>query len=189
MAETRFSGPVRANTKETDGELFIPASDFQFDVGTWTLTRSAVGNYFMRKTAAANTSNPSISVQARVLKKIGADPGSSAHDIRGVQVTAIDVLYAIATDVLTAHTAAFRRSTYANNAAVVTAAVGGALAGALATATQANPYLTALTPATPFVLGNNVTDVADWFELTVTATATCVYDLYGVFVRFSYNLL
>ena len=94
-----------------------------------------------------------------------------AHDIRGYQVTAIDVVYAIGTLALNAHSAAQNKITYANNAANVVASEGGSISGTLATATQANPYVTTLTFATPFIVGANTTDVA------------------SVFVRYNYNIL
>jgi len=195
---------VRATDKETDGQIFIPGSDFQFDVGTWTLTRGAAGNYFMRKTAAANTSNPSINITRSLLKKIGADPqlsvsGSFPHRttdsagatrIRGAEIKKIQFIYAIATDVLTTHTYDLHQTTYANNVAPsVVSTIGGTLTGTLATATQAQPYVTSITIGTPYIVGANTDLVADWFEVSAVATATCVYDVYGVFVDFNYVLL
>lgn len=187
-----LSDEIRSGTKETDGQIFIPAWDFQFDVGAWTLTRDAAGNYKMRKTAAANTPSPSINLSSYLTKKIGADsqPIDARRDIRGFQVKKLHVVYAIGTVALTAHTYDLVRATYANNLAVVLdATIGGTLSGALATATQANPYVTPITVGTPFIVGNNVDLVTDWFELFVNAAATTVYDLYGVFVDYNYNLL
>ena len=102
----------------------------------------------------------------------------------GVQTCALPISAA-----LNAHTYDLVKATYANNVAVATdATIGGTLSGALATATQANPYLTTVTLGTPYVLGENLTRVAAMLELTVNAAATSVYDLYGVFVRYNYNL-
>jgi hypothetical protein len=187
---TYFTNQIRSGTKETDGEVFIEGFNFAFDVGTWTFTRSALGNYFMRKTAAANVSHPAVDLGGFLSKKIGPDPQSidAPHDIRGFQVTQISVVYGIGTAALNAHSGALQRATYANNAAVVLTSPS-ALTGALATATQANPYVTAQTVNTPFVVGNNVALVNDWYELTVDAAATSVYDLYGIFVAFNYNIL
>lgn len=193
MGVTAFSGPVRSLLKETDGGSFIEARRFSLDVGTWTATRGAAGNYFMRKTAAAETSNPSVNLSTLLFSKIGSDPQSGphpTHDIRGVQITAIDVIYAIGTAALTTHSYDIHDTVYANNAApAVTSTIGGTLSGTLATATQAQPYLSTITPGTPFILGANTTRRTTFLELTVVAAATSVYDLYGIFVRFNYNLL
>lgn len=187
---TFYTDQVRSGTKETDGEVFIQAFDFGFDVGTWTFTRGALGNYFMRKTAAANVSHPAINLGEYLSKKIGADPQviDAPHDIRGYQIKTLSVVYAIGTAALNTHTGALQRAVYANNAAVALSSPS-ALTGALATATQANPYVTPLTASTLFVVGNNVTLVNDWFELTVDAAATTVYDLYGIYVGYNYNIL
>lgn len=191
---TTYSDQVRALTKESDGQIFIPGHAFMFNVGTWTLTRGAAGNYFMRKTAAADTSNPAVNLTRELLKRIGADPSIAAlapvHDIRGFQIKKLQAVYAIATAALVAHTYDLLRTTYVNNVApAVDATIGGVLTGALAIAAQAQPYVTPITVGTPFVLGNNTDLVTDWFELTVNAAATSVYDLYGLFVDFNLNLL
>lgn len=191
MAVTAMQGPIRSLTKESDGAIFIEARSFGFDVGTWTFTRGAAGNYFMRKTAAANTPKAVAFLSDLLLKKIGSDPQTGpnpTHDIRGVQITAIDLIYAIATTALNSHAFDLHQTTYANNAApVVSSTVGGTLSGTLATATQAQPYVSTITVGTPFVV--NTTLVELWLEIAIDAAAGTVYDLYGAQVRFNYNLL
>lgn len=186
---------VRALTKETDGSTFIQGNDFQFDAGTWTSTRSAQGNWFLRKTAAANAPNLSLLLNAYFLNKFGNDPlratgGEKLHDIRGVQIVAFDVVYAIGTSPLNSHAAALNHTLYANNVAPAVA-TAVTLTGTLATATQAQPYVTTLTTpvAAQPVVGLNVADEALWFELQVNAAVGTVYDLYGVYVKFNYNYL
>jgi len=189
---TTYTDQVRSLTQETDGQIFIPGSAFQFNVGTWTLTRGAAGNYFMRKTAADETANPSINLTDILLKKFGTDPNSpdNTHDIRGVELKKIQVLYAIGAAALDAHTYDLHQTTYANEIAPsVLSTIGGTLTGTLLTTTNVQPRVTAITVGTPYVLGNNTDLVADWFELTVDTALTSVYDLYGVFLDFDYNLL
>lgn len=184
---------VRALTKEQDGGVFIPAQDFSFDVGTWTFTRVAQGNYVMRKTAAANTPKAVINLLPYVMNKFGNDPlrvtgGEKLHDIRGAQLVAIDLIYGIGTSNLNSHAAVLNHAAYANNVAVAVASAI-AVTGTLATATQANPYVTALTIASLPVMGLNLADEALWFEVQIDAAAGSVYDLYGAYVKFNYNYL
>src|SRR5437660_5589094 len=111
--QTIHSGPVRSRTKETDGYIWIPGAEFAFDANTWTFTRSAAGNYFMRKTAGANTTNCIVNIEEYTINKIGADPmpaevyqgavggvsqiphGDAIHDIRGAQLVSMEFVYAI----------------------------------------------------------------------------------------------
>lgn len=177
--------------KEVDGEIFIPGMFFTPVTGTWTLTRSALGNYFMRKTAADNTAQLMIPLDSCVLfKKIGTDPvlpRQAARASRGIEITAIDLVYMIATAALDAHTYDLAKTTYANNAApVIDSTIGGTLSGTLAVATQAQPYVTTITIGTPFTIGHNTTLATTWFELEVNAAATSVYDFYGMFLRFNH---
>lgn len=203
MAGTAVVGPLRSKTKETDGEVFIHAREFSYITGTWTFTRSAIGNYFFRHTAASESAFAVLPLST-LMKKIGTDPilteiygaavvgapASEAHDIRGLQLTAIDLVYAIGTDLIAAHTAALRRTAFANNVALAIT-VPSTLTGVLQTATQASPYLTTLTVDTPFIVNSNTVRTADYLEIAMDATghATAVYDLYGAFFRLNYNLL
>ena len=196
-------GPISSRTKETDGSFLIPGYSFVFPSGTWTATRVAQGDIRMRKTAAAATANAVVNLNDQLMKKVGLDPtwdtlfgtaptvvpADIAHDIRGFQVVSIDVVYAIGTTPLTTHTGTLTRTTYANTVAPVVAAVGGALAGALATAINAQPFVTTLTPAAPFILGNNLVEVMELFELSIQDPGTTIYDLIGIEVKGNYNIL
>src|SRR6266566_2147260 len=148
---TAFQGPVRSLGQETDGSLFGSGWSFAFDVGTWTFTRGAVGNYFMRKTAAANTPKAIIPLDELWMRKVGTDPELAAltgqvaatkkrppHLIRGFQVTTMSLIYAIGTANLNSHAAVLKTTLYANNAAPVV--TDQPVTGALATTTQAQPY-------------------------------------------------
>jgi hypothetical protein len=205
-ARTIHGGPIASRTKETDGAFFIPGFDFMFPTGTWTVTRVAQGDIRMRKTAGAATTTPNINLTAygSGVLKYGADPNWSAefntapttvpgdltHDIRGFQVVSIDVVTAIATANLTSSAGTLSRTTYTKGAAPVVAALGGALAGSLTTTFNAtNLNVDTLTPATPFILGNNLLEVAEWFEISVVDAGSSVYDLIGLWVKGNYNIL
>lgn len=196
MSRSIFSGPLGVLTKETDGALFIPADQIRYSVGTWTWTRIAAGDYVQRKTAGDNTSVLYVDLTTAVMRKYGTDPITSeglkpgqSHDIRGFQLTAIDFIYRVETAALDAHTAALTRNTLANNVAPAVT-TPSTLTGSLATATQAtHPYITTLTCATPYVLGNNSAYVQDFLEWTINAAATSAVDVYGVVLKFNYNLL
>lgn len=200
MSRSVLSGPLAVLTKETDGGLWVPGQDFNFSTGTWTFTRIAIGDYALRKTAAANAPFAVVNL-TKLLQKYGSDPlaatgavpadkpgQSTQRDIRGVQLASFDVVYGIATANLNSHAAVLRRTTYANNVANAVT-TPSAVTGTLATATQANPYVSTITVSSPFVIGGNAADVSDWLELQIDAAAGTVYDLYGVYLKFNYNFL
>ena len=192
MAESVVSGPLRVQTKETDGGLFVPAKLGSFYTGTWTDTRIAAGDYVMRKTALAQAGQAVFHVGSYLLHKVGADPmsGGLTHDIRGIELSSIDLIYGIGTAALVTHTYDILQTTYANNVAnAVVATVGGTLSGALATATQANPYVTRITLGTLYVLGANTALRNVTLEISWDAAATSVLDYYGCYLNFNYNLL
>ncbi len=183
--------------KETDGTIWIPAKYASFYTGTWTDTRVAAGDYCMRKTAAANAGQTVFYIGSGLLGKIGADPntgpgvpgGGKASDIRGFQVTSIDVVYQITTtNPLNSHTYDIHENTYANNVAnAVVSTAGGTLTGTLATAVQTNPYVTRITCGTPFIIGGNTALRSVALEISWDAQATMVLSYYGVFLNVNYN--
>lgn len=112
------------------------------------------------------------------------------HYFRGIQISGFDLIYTISTAALTSASVATYRTLWANNAAPVTTATpGGVITGTHAVATQANPYLSLFTFATPYVLGNNVADNDDWLEITISFAATSGYEFYGANVYYNYVLL
>lgn len=142
--------------------------------GTWTMTRLGQGNYAIVHTAANDTS------------VIGWDitPIIRTEASKGFRLDSFDLAYSIGTDALDTHSVTISRVTYADNAAVSVSAVG--LTGSLATATQANPYLTNIAVTTPAFL--NANDSKYVLELTVDAKATTAYSLYGLVLRFSQTI-
>ena len=162
---------------DNGSKLFIPVSEIQTVGGTWTPTSIANNNIVLRKTAAADTSY----LVASLRKYFKTTAG------RGAKVTSIDAIYSIGTLALTSHTPTISAVTYANNAAVAVAAHGGSITGSLATATQANPYVSTLTLGTPAF---DVTALADVrLQIAVVAQATSAYDFYGLVITLNQTSL
>lgn len=168
---------VACTVDHTDGSIFIPVSNVLAVGGTWTATRIADNDVVLRKTAAADTTYLVASLRPYFRTTTG----------KGVKVKSIAAAYSIGTANLTSQTATISAVTYANNTAVAVAAHGGTVTGSLATATQAQPYLSTLTLGTQsFVVTANV-DVR--IQIAIVAAATSAYDFYGFFVNYNYNNL
>lgn len=163
---------LQTTTDVTDYQQIVGINEILIaSVGTWTRTRIAEGNYVLRHTAAADTS------------VIGVDitPAIRAAAGRGFKLASFDVAYSIGTLALNAHSVVLDKISYANNTAVLVTSVP--LTVTLATATQAQPYLTNAVVATPaFDVTANSKYVA---ELTVNAAATSAYDYYGLNLHFT----
>lgn len=170
------TGSVTSSTEQTDySEWWGLTCVINFSAGTWTTTRNAEADYVKRKTAAADTTI------------IGMDitPIIRSTASKGLKLTSFDVVYKIGTLALNAHTATLDKVNYANNAATTVTSVP--LTGSLATATQANPYVTNIAVTTPAY--DTTADSKYVLELTVNAQATSAFDFYGVMFKFSQNLL
>lgn len=145
-----------------------------FGTGTWTTTRIAQGNYVKRHTAADETSIIGIDIT----------PMIRALASKGFRLDSFDYIYSIGTLAMDAHTVTLDRIAYANNVAVSVTSV--AITGTLATATQANPYVTNVTINTPAF---DITDDSKYIiEVTADNAATSAYDFYGVMLRFSQTI-
>ncbi len=153
------------NIDDTDRSVFVPISNVQTIGGTWTPTRIADNNIVLRKTAAADTTYLVATLRPRTVK-----------------IKSIDFIYSIGTLALTSQTPTISTVTYANNAAVAVAAHGGSISGSLATATQANPYVSTLTLGTPAFTTTTLVDVR--IQVAIVAAATSTYDFYGLIVNF-----
>lgn len=139
--------------------------------GTWTITRVAQGNYVYRHTAADDTSIIGIDVS----------PMIRAAASKGFRLDSFDVMYSITTLALDAHSITLDRIEYADNVAVSVNSI--AITGTLATATQANPYLTNVAVDSPAF--DVTADSKYILELTVDAGATSDYDFIGIMLRFT----
>lgn len=193
MARTTTSGPLAVLTQETDGQIWLPATQADFFVGTWVKTRTAAGDVNMLHTDADDTSIVHFDLSAGILAKVGTDPTTSigrSHDIRGIELNSIDVVWKCTTEALDAFTYDLQTATYADaTAPSVVTTPGGTLSGTLTLTAAATPRLETITLGTPYVLGANTTRLKTTLELTINAAATSVVTLYGVFLNVHYNLM
>jgi hypothetical protein len=163
----------------TDYQQMVPVQNMMLAAagGVFTQTRNAQGDWAQVHTPAADTSV----VAWEITEQLRAAAG------RGFELTSFDVIYSIATLALVSNAATLNTVVYANNVAV--AVTANATTGALATATQAQPYVTNLTVNVPAF--NNPTagqSIKQVIEITVNAAATSVYSIYGVNLRFTKSI-
>lgn len=149
-------------------------SVLSFGTGTWTTTRIAQGNYVKRHTAADETSIIGIDIT----------PIIRAAASKGFRLDSFDYMYSIGTANMDAHTLTLDRIAYANNVAVSVTSIAGTYT--LATATQANPYLTNCTITTPAF--DVTADSKYVIEVTANNAATTTFDFYGIMLRFSQTI-
>lgn len=142
-----------------------------FGTGTWTTTRIAQGNYVKRHTPGDETSIIGIDITPMIRTAAS----------KGFRLDSFDVIYSIGTAAMDAHTVTLDRIAYANNVAVSITSI--AITATLATATQANPYVTAATVNTPAF--DNTADSKYIIEVTANNGATTEYDFYGIMLKFS----
>lgn len=142
--------------------------------GSWLTVREGQGDYVSRKSPADDTSTLGIDLTPAITTAID----------KGLKLTSIDVIYKIGVEALDAHTVVLDRVEYANNVAVSVNAIG--LTGSLATAVQANPYVTNIAVTNPIF--NNVAASKYIVELTVDAAATTAYDFNGLVMHFDKNI-
>jgi len=145
-----------------------------FGTGTWTVTRIAQGNYVSRHTAADETSIIAIDIT----------PIIRAAANKGFRLDSFDYIYSIATLAMDAHSLTLDRIAYANNVAVSVTSIP--VTATLATATQANPYVTNCTVTTPAF--DVTADSKYVIEVTADNAATTAFDFYGIMLRFSQTI-
>lgn len=145
-----------------------------FGTGTWTTTRIAQGNYVSRHTAGDETS----------IIAVDLTPAIRTAASKGFRLDSFDYIYSIGTLAMDAHSATLDRIAYANNVAVSVTSVP--ITATLATATQANPYVTNCTVTTPAF--DTTADSKYVLEITANNSATSAYDFYGVMLRFSQTI-
>lgn len=156
-------------------QQFLGINDvINFGTGTWTTTRIAQGNYVKRHTAADETSI--IAVDLTPVIVVAAS--------KGFRLDSFDYIYSIGTLAMDAHSATLDRIAYANNVAVSVTSIP--ITATLATATQANPYVTNCTVTTPAF--DVTADSKYVLEITANNSATSAYDFYGVMLRFSQTI-
>lgn len=156
-------------------QQFVGVADLILaSAGTWTPTRVAQGDYVLRHTAADDTSILAFDITPMI--RVAAS--------KGFRLDSFDVMYSIASLALDAHSVTLDRIEYANNTAVSVNSIS--ITGTLATATQANPYLTNVAVDSPAF--DVTADSKYVIELTVDAGATSDYDLQGFMLRFSQTI-
>lgn len=104
----------------------------------------------------------------------------TAFKLKGFKLLSFDVIYSIGTLALNAHTCRVDQTVYVNNVAPATTVVLASAANGLATATQANPYVTNVPLAANQQIYRNIADTALWIEIASNAQATSVYSLIGI---------
>lgn len=113
----------------------------------------------------------------------------TALKIKGFKLLGFDVIYSIGTAALTAHTCRADQTQYVNNVAPATTVVLANGANGLATATQAQPYVTSVVLTAAQQIYRTLLDTALWIEVQAIAAATTVYNLIGIEcdIEFNYN--
>jgi hypothetical protein len=113
----------------------------------------------------------------------------TALKVKGIKLLSFDVIYFIGTAALTAHTCRVDQANFVNNVALAPTVVLASGANGLATATQANPYVTNVPLLAAQQIYRNSVDSELWIEVSVQAAATSVYNLYGFdcLCEFNYN--
>lgn len=145
-----------------------------FGTGTWTVTRIAQGDYVSRHTAGDETSIIGVDITPIIV--VAAS--------KGFRLDSFDYIYSIATLAMDAHSLTLDRIAYVNNVAVSVTSIP--ITATLATATQANPYVTNCTVTTPAF--DITADSKYVIEITANNSATSAYDFYGVMLRFSQTI-
>lgn len=175
-ATANFLLDAGAGNSVTDCSHLIPIQNMMLAAagGVWTLTRAAQGDWGQVHTVAADTSILGFDITDML--RVAAN--------HGFELTSFDVSYSIGILALVAHSITLNKIVYSNN--VANAVTTPAITSTLATATQAQPYLTNSTVNAP-VFANPAAGTAVKYvlELTVNAAATSTYTLNGINLRFT----
>lgn len=156
----------------TDYQQFVSLDSILMQTaGTWTVTRGSAADYYTTKAAAAETAIIGIAITPQI--RLAAS--------KGFKLASVDVIYAIGTLALVAHSATLSRAAYVNNAGITITSIP--LTGSLAIATQGSLYVTNLPVATPAFLNTAISKYI--IEVTVQSAATSTYLFYGLNLHFS----
>lgn len=104
---------------------------------------------------------------------------------KGVKLTAIYPVYQITGAALTTNTIGIAATTFANNTAPAITPVLSVAANGLATAVQAQPYVTPIIIPTPSFVTTKQTDIELQWNITTGASGTA--QIYGIFGDVTYN--
>ena len=111
----------------------------------------------------------------------------TAFKLKGFRLLSMDVIYSIAGAVATTNTIRVDQTLFVNNTANAITAVLANGANGLATATQANPYVTNVPLAAGQQIYRITADQQLWIELNVATGASGTYKLYGLDCLVEYN--
>lgn len=137
--------------------------------------------------SVANTSDPDAGIGPPPQTGILSITPQTGFLPKGIKITDLTLKYLITGAALTLHTIGLSKTVFANNAALVVTDVLANAANGLATATQANPYVTKVAISSPTFLVSDLSDLI--IELDVTTQGAGAYRLYGVDIhcQFNYN--
>jgi hypothetical protein len=164
---------ITSTVDKTDFQQIISGTKANVNAGTWTTVRTAQGLWVKRHTAASET----------VIIGFDIDAIIRTTASKGFKLTSFDVVYTIGTLAMNAHTITIDKINYANNTAPTVTSVP--VTGTLSTATQAQPYASAITVTTPAF--DITTDSKYVVEITANFTATTAYDLAGLVLKYTRN--
>jgi hypothetical protein len=109
----------------------------------------------------------------------------TAFKTKGIRLINTDVIYGIAGGALTTHTIRMDSVLYVNNVAAANTVILANAANGLATATQANPYVTTVAPTVqPYFIAP---DGEVWIDVSIVTPAGGTYVFYGFDVNVEYN--
>lgn len=113
----------------------------------------------------------------------------TALKLKGLKLLSIDVIYQITGAALTLHTLRVDQANQVNNVALVPTVILANAANGLATAVQANNYVTNVGLLAAQQIYRNSVDSAIWIEIAATTQAAGAYRLYGFdcLVEYNYN--
>jgi hypothetical protein len=113
----------------------------------------------------------------------------TANKLKGFKLLSFDCIYQLGTLAATSHTCRVDQCLFVNNVAPAVTSVLASGANGLATATQANPYVTNVALAAGQQIYRTVADGDLWIEEVITGAATTTVTFYGfeLYVEFNYN--
>lgn len=111
----------------------------------------------------------------------------TALKLKGYKLLSFDVIYLITGAALTGHTARVDQVVHANNVANAITSVLASGANGLATATQANPYVTSIALAANQQIYRSITDSNLIVEVSPVTQVAGAYRMYGIDLAFEFN--
>lgn len=113
----------------------------------------------------------------------------TALKLKGFKLNAFDVIYSLGVANATAHTCRVDQTVFVNNVAPATTSVLATGANGLATATQAQPYVTNVVIPAAQQIYRTLNDADLWIEDVITGAATTTVTFWGfeMYLEFNYN--